>query len=151
MANYDYESDVTEKNMPWRWVRVADHLREVDPDQLDELSDNYKGVLNHVYNLTGGIEPTPTTQLVNDIDVTGYTDELDLNGTDTVQLSAEVLPPNATDKTVTWSSSDEGVATVSGTGLVTAVADGSTQVRATANDGSEVYGYVAVEVVDTTP
>lgn len=153
MANYDYESDVTQKNMPWRWVRVADHLRENDPDQLNELNENYRETLDYVYNLTGGIEPTPTTQLVDDITVTGYIDPLDLNPAgdpNTVQLSVEVLPPNATNKTVTWSSSDEDVATVNASGLVTAVAEGTARITATATDAGGVYGYKDIEVVDTT-
>ena len=59
----------------------------------------------------------------------------------TLQLSAAVLPANATDKTVTWSLiNGTGQATISTTGLVTAVANGTVTARATANDGSGIYG-----------
>ena len=51
----------------------------------------------------------------------------------TVTLTATVTPDNATDKTVTWSSSDNGVATVAG-GLVTGVAAGSATITAKAGD-----------------
>ena len=55
----------------------------------------------------------------------------------TVELSANVSPSDAVDKTVTWSSSATGVATVnSSTGVVTAVAEGTATITATANDGS---------------
>ncbi len=54
----------------------------------------------------------------------------------TVQLTATVLPENASNKNVAWSSSDESVATVSSSGLVTAVANGTATIAATANDGS---------------
>ena len=55
---------------------------------------------------------------------------------DTVQLTATVLPANAGDKSVTWSSDDETVATVSSSGLVTFVARGSCTITVTTTDGS---------------
>jgi N-acetylneuraminic acid mutarotase/predicted GH43/DUF377 family glycosyl hydrolase len=58
---------------------------------------------------------------------------LAVNDKDT--LSASVLPTYAADRTVSWSSSDEGVATVSAEGMVTAVSDGDATFTATANGG----------------
>ncbi|MCR5159169.1 MAG: Ig-like domain-containing protein [Prevotella sp.] len=51
-------------------------------------------------------------------------------------LVATVLPDNATDKSVTWTSSKEEVATVSSSGVVTAHAVGWTYIYCKANDGS---------------
>ena len=51
-------------------------------------------------------------------------------------LSAEVTPEDATDKTVTWSSSDASVATVDQRGNVTAVGAGTATITATAGDCS---------------
>ena len=65
--------------------------------------------------------------------------------TETLSL-ATVLPAYATDKSVTWSSDDEAVATVDQTGKVTAVAMGETVIKATANDGSGVSAECAVTV-----
>ena len=56
-------------------------------------------------------------------------------GGDTATLSATVLPDNATDKTVTWSSNNEAVATVVN-GVVTPVAAGTATITATAGGKS---------------
>lgn len=53
---------------------------------------------------------------------------------ETQQLTAVVLPENADNKSVEWSSSDESIATVSADGLVTAVNVGSAQIFAKAGD-----------------
>ena len=53
-----------------------------------------------------------------------------------LQLNATIVPDNATNKSVTWSSTNEAVAVVSESGQVTAVGSGTCQVKATANDGS---------------
>jgi len=58
-----------------------------------------------------------------------------------------VLPANASNKTVTWTvANGTGQATINSTGLVTAVADGTVTARATANDGSGVYGTLTITI-----
>ena len=54
---------------------------------------------------------------------------------DTEELMATVMPENATDKGIEWRSSDESVATVSQTGLVTALKEGSSAITVITNDG----------------
>ncbi|MDE6759331.1 MAG: glycoside hydrolase family 9 protein [Lachnospiraceae bacterium] len=66
----------------------------------------------------------------------------------TATVSAMVLPTDAADKSVIWSSSNPSVATVSQNGIVTAVLEGKTDIIATAKDGSGKSGQVAVTVVD---
>ena len=59
--------------------------------------------------------------------------ELTLTEGDSETITATVKPDDATDKTVTWSSSDPAVATVDG-GKITAVKEGSATVTAKAGD-----------------
>jgi uncharacterized protein YjdB len=67
----------------------------------------------------------------------------------TLQLSEEVLPANATDKTVTWSVvTGTNLATISSAGLLTALDNGVVTVRATANDGSGIYGSIAITITN---
>ncbi|MBR4166290.1 MAG: Ig-like domain-containing protein [Bacteroidales bacterium] len=62
---------------------------------------------------------------------------LDLNVGENATLVATVLPENADDKTVTWSSNNTAVATVDATGKVTAVAAGEAVITVTTTDGSK--------------
>ena len=64
----------------------------------------------------------------------------------TLQLSATVAPDNATNKSVTWSSSDATIATVDANGLVTPVKEGSVTVSVHAGNGA-FSADVAVTVV----
>ena len=67
-------------------------------------------------------------------------------GGETLTLTPTVLPDNATDKGVTWTTSDASVATVDADGVVTAVAVGTATITATAKDGSGVTGTCTVNV-----
>ena len=80
---------------------------------------------------------------VNPVLVSGITlneSEAEMTVGENLQLSATVAPDNATDKSVIWSSTNEAVALVSESGLVTAVGSGTCQIKATANDGSGKTG-----------
>ena len=77
----------------------------------------------------GGSEPVPVTGIEVDPETAA------LHVGDTLQLTATVSPANATDKRVTWSSSDPTVATVDANGKVTAVSEGTVVITATTRDG----------------
>ena len=71
---------------------------------------------------------------------------INVGSTETLSVTA-IDPSNATDKTYTWSSDKESVATVDADGVVTAKAAGTANITATANDGSGVTATCAVTVI----
>ena len=74
---------------------------------------------------------------------------LSLEGGSTYQLTATPKPDTAEDKTVTWSSSNENVATVSEDGLVTAVAKGTADITVTSAAAPTVSNTCKVTVTNT--
>lgn len=89
--------------------------------------------------------PEPSAVLVTTITLNKTTTEITVGNNETLTVT-EVLPSNATDKTVTWSSADNAIATVDENGKVTAVAAGRVKITATANDGSGIKGECEVTV-----
>lgn len=71
---------------------------------------------------------------------------LTLEPNQTFQLSATVLPVDAYDASVVWSSSDPNVATVDTNGFVTAITKGDAIITAQAADGSGVMAQCEVHV-----
>ena len=78
-----------------------------------------------------------TSGFVNSVSLNKTTLELDTNGTKSSTLVATIDPTTATDKTVSWKSSNTSVATVSTLGVVTAVAPGTATITVTTNSGSK--------------
>ncbi len=66
-------------------------------------------------------------------------------------IVATVLPENAGNKTLTWTSSDEQVATVDSTGKVTAVGVGTVTVTVAATDGSGITTTCSITVTPPPP
>ena len=87
-----------------------------------------------------------TDVLVNSISVQPESATLDPG--ETLPLSATVLPATATNKSIAWSTSDKDVATVSSSGVVTAVGTGTATIIATAKDGSGVTGTTTITVTE---
>ncbi|HJI81410.1 MAG TPA: Ig-like domain-containing protein [Eggerthellaceae bacterium] len=65
-------------------------------------------------------------------------ESLTLQEKDNDTLTATVEPADATNKDVTWASSDNNIATVSEDGTVTAISAGNATITATAADGSGI-------------
>jgi uncharacterized protein YjdB len=65
----------------------------------------------------------------------------------TLQLFAAVLPSYATNQTLSWSVTKKtGDASIDGSGFLTAISDGIVTVRASATDGSGIYGALDITI-----
>lgn len=90
---------------------------------------NDSGSDSKEYTLT--IKPVPVTGVTLDkTELALFTGEGEI-------LTATVEPANATNKTVTWESSNPDVATVDENGVVTAVAEGEATITVTTTDGGK--------------
>lgn len=88
------------------------------------------------------------TQPVNDVTLDKTTMDLFVGNGGT--LTAKIQPDNASNKTVDWTTSNAGVATVDANGKVTAVGAGKATITATAADGSEKKAACEVTVTAKT-
>lgn len=82
------------------------------------------------YDGTGNIKVWTVTMQVSGVALDKTSAELQVGKT--LTLTATVTPDNATDKAVAWTSSNDAVATVDANGVVTAKAEGTATITATA-------------------
>ena len=135
---------------------VSLNAQENGNSSNSESKTQLEGDLNH----DNKVDVADVTYLVNiimnqstseNIPVTGVsipTSESSINVGNTLQLEATVEPSNATNKNVTWSSSNPEIATVDETtGLVTGITVGTTTIIATSVDGGKT-ATTSVEVVN---
>lgn len=88
----------------------------------------------------GEVVSNAATLTVNPVPVNGVTldkNTLVLFTGESATLTATVAPENATDKTVTWVSSNPAIVTVDGSGHVKAVAAGTANITVTTTDGNK--------------
>jgi LPXTG-motif cell wall-anchored protein len=86
----------------------------------------------------GKMRPMRFTLKTAPLSVTGVSldkEEATISAGSTDKLTATVVPEGATNKNVTWSSSNEDVATVAADGTVTAIAPGKATITVTTEDG----------------
>lgn len=137
----------TNKTLTWS----SDHKEVAIVSSNGEVAAVGEGTAIITVSSANGKEATCTVKVakklipVTSINISQATAELKVNGT--VTLTATVLPENTTDdKKVTWSSSDEAIATVDANGKVTAKAIGEATITATCGS---VTATCAVTVIAT--
>ncbi len=140
--------------------RMLDETGALDVDSQRVVIGNYHtldkslpGAIDDIRVYNKALTAAEISQMANDylIFVSGITvsaDSTTIPAGATLQINAAIAPMDATNKTIGWSVNDEAVATINATsGLLTAVAEGTVTVIATAGDGSGVSGTVDITVV----
>lgn len=110
-------------------------------------SSNY--ALKVVKAGTPGPDPEPETVPVTGVSLNKRSMELEVGKSE--QLTATVAPNNATNKNVTWFSSNSDVATVDGNGKVTAIEAGNATITVTTEDGNKTATCMVTVSADTKP
>ncbi len=126
------------------WTSSDPSVAKVDDGKVTGISEGTVTITVSV----DGVEDSCTISVAEDIEVTGIT--LDITEANaevggTLVLQAEVVPSNATDKTVIWTTSDSKIAKVSD-GTVTMLSEGTVTITAITQDG----GYSATCTIDVT-
>lgn len=81
---------------------------------------------------------------ISNIELTSNSESISVG--ETLQLNAIISPENASNKTVNWTSTNPLIASVNASGLVTAIAEGKTQIIATTTDGSNLSAICEINV-----
>ena len=129
-------------------VKTSDHNNEsgVYHTHIYAYDNSYRGNCAGAVTLTATV-PVPTVAVSG---VSLNKTSLSFTGTGSSQtLTATVSPSNATNKTLTWSSSNTSVATVSN-GVVKAVGFGTATITAKSNNGKTASCKVTVNPIQPT-
>lgn len=125
-------------NTKLEWTSSDESVATVDKGKVTAVKEG-KATITVKTDDGGKTATCEVTVIHSDVAVTGVAltkTSLDLIESDIVTLVAKITPENAANKNVSWSSSDETVATVSG-GKVTAVKAGSATITVTTEDGGK--------------
>ncbi len=146
-------SDATNKTVTWSVVNGTGQATINSTGLVTAVSNGTvtaRATANDGSGIVGSLVITITGQVipVTGISVTGAGGSSVINSDGgQLQLTATVVPSGATNKTVTWSVvNGTGQATISATGLVTAISNGNLTARATANDGSGIVGSLVITI-----
>lgn len=130
---------------------TGDNLKRADVNGDGKISvadyNEIRKILINGGSSTTTSKPTPTPKPIAVSKVTLNKDSLSLFVKQNETLSTTIKPDNATDKTITWRSSNTSVASVDSNGKVTAVGKGSTTISATSVNGIVAKSTVTVKKV----
>ena len=124
------DNNATDSEAPFVVETTSDQkMPKVNGDYIYPYSDSAGVKKIEVYGYAN-----PTTVDITGVSLNKNSTTLTVGGTET--LTATVSPDDASDKSVTWSSSDTTVATVEN-GVVTAVGSGTANITVTATNGTD--------------
>jgi len=98
-------------------------------------------------NSNGNLIATCTITVVVPVSGVSLTSSLKININSTYNMVASILPSNATNKNVKWSSSNTAVATISASGVITAKSAGQTTITVTTEDGNKTATCIVTVVI----
>lgn len=119
--------------------------REIEISRVK--SDQFRVIAMITNSRTGEIVNASMVSISSDGNITLDKNSMTLHPEETAQLTATIHGDNAEGETITWSSSDENVATVDNTGLVTAIGLGNAVITAYC-DGKSAECKVEVSILD---
>jgi uncharacterized protein YjdB len=133
-VNATYNKVVWESLTPT--IAKVDSMGVVTADTLNTGTATIKvtSVTYPSFSATYDVVVVPGATPVSGVEVSK--DSATVKLLNTIDLTATVLPSNATKRDITWSSSDESVATVDATGKVTPVKEGVVYIVVTTTDGN---------------
>ena len=129
--------NASDKTVTWSSSKTS--VATVDANgKVTAVAEGNATITAKAGNKSATCSVTVTKNVVAVESITLDKSSLELNEGETATLVATVKPDNATNKTVTWSSSRTSVATVDANGTVTAVAEGSATISAKAGDKTTI-------------
>ena len=136
-------SNATNKGVTWR----SSNSNVASVDGNGKVTGRSVGTATiSVTSNDGGKTASYSVHVYNNVAVTGVTitsnkSNVIVRAGATVGTSCSVAPSSATNKGVTWSSSNSGVATVDGNGTVKGVSAGTANITVKTNDGGKTDSY----------
>jgi GH43 family beta-xylosidase/uncharacterized protein YjdB len=129
---------------------TATEPRKLAIDRVHFVPQENGPDIMEVWGPTVTPQPMPSNNVaIKTINISGQDGESTITSFGgTLQLNAEVLPENATDKSVIWTiENGKDLASISETGLVTAKGVGTVTVKATSERDPEISGIFKIEIV----
>ena len=142
-----YFDEGTERNVSFNWYSFDSFV--------DGATYKVTAILNDLGKSGGYIRVSYISSekiadpVIEDVKVTGITvasADISLEEGATKAITATVTPDNATNKEVTYKSTDETIATVDEKGVVTGVKEGTTTVTVTSKENAEITATVNITV-----
>lgn len=131
--------------------QIGDRINVYSSNRQKYIDCSLEAGVQYYVKITGNCSDTPKKYgiIVSNQSVTGIQlnqSSLSLEQGDSYELQATVLPSSAANKDISWSASNESVASVSSSGRVRAYRVGTSVITCTAKDGSGVSASCIVSV-----
>lgn len=155
VGSYSFNFDKPADNYDYVFLDIYDskwNLKgefEISPKQVSKVHNFAKGDFLYLAAVSGTVKAQAIATIPNSIELNKSS--LALTVGKTAGLTAAINPSTATDKSVTWKSSNPQIATVDAKGVVKAVKAGTVTITATAKSASAVSKSIKVTVTNILP